>query len=53
MYLPGDDDGGEESVLTVSVCAQIECFITDRSSTTLVRTAREEQECCMRGRYKS
>jgi len=44
VYLPGADDGGEESVLTVSVCVQIECFITDGSSTTLVRTAHEEQE---------
>ena len=44
VYLPGADDGGEESVLTVSICAQIEYLIIDGSSTTLARTACEEQE---------
>ena len=44
VYLPGADDGGEESVLTVSIYAHIECLVIDWSSTTLVRTAHEEQK---------
>jgi hypothetical protein len=44
VYLPGADDGGEESVLTVSICTQIEYLIIDGFSTTLARTACEEQE---------